>query len=121
MGECRIRRGPMPMFFFRGNVHHISYADDLPVRFGGDDTLTRSDKQHLIAAMDVHFVPRPGTEIDDGKIEVVAHFRRQQRLSRHGASCEQGTIRWFRRDRVGFEYFHWSILLSVYRYLPQKC
>ena len=92
----------MPMFLFRRNVHDIAHADDLLIRFRGDDTLARSDKQHLIAAMDVHFVPRTGTEIDDGKIKVVAHLRRQQRLSRHGTAREQGTIRWFCRDRVGF-------------------
>src|SRR5215471_6465410 len=109
------------MFFTLWNVHDISDPDDFLARFRRDDALTGSHEQHLVAAMDVHFVPRPGTEIDDGKIEVVAHLRRQQRLSRPGASCEQGTIRRFPRDRVGFEYFHWSILLSVYRYLPQKC
>ena len=66
----------MPMFLFRRNVHDISHADDLLIRFRSDDTLAGSDKQHLIAAMDVHFVPRTGTEIDDAKIEVVAHLRR---------------------------------------------
>jgi hypothetical protein len=106
VGECGIRRGPMPMFLFRRNVHDIADADDLLVRFRGDDTLAGSDKKHLIAAMDVHFVPRTGTEIDDGKIEVVAHLRRQQRLSRHGTAREQGTIRWFRGNRVGFKYLH---------------
>jgi hypothetical protein len=54
----------------------------------------------------VHFVSRTGTEIDDGKIEVIAHLGRQQRLSRHGTAREQGTIRWLRRDRVGFDYLH---------------
>jgi len=34
----------MPMFLFRRNVHDISYADYLPVRFRGDDTLAGSDK-----------------------------------------------------------------------------
>ena len=33
--------------------------------------LAGSDKQHLIAAMDVHLVPRTGTEVDDGKIGVL--------------------------------------------------
>src|SRR6266498_5882142 len=103
----------MPMFLFRRNVHDIAYADHLLARFRGDDTLARGDKQHLIAAVDVHFVPRTGTEVDDGKIKVVAHLRRQQRLSRHRTTCEQGTIRWFCGDRVGFDYFHWSILLPV--------
>ena len=90
------------MFLFLRNVHDISYADDLLARFRGDDTLAGRDKQHLIAAMGVHFVPRAGTEVDDGKIKVVAHLRRQQRLSRHGTAREQGTIRWFCWDRVGF-------------------
>jgi hypothetical protein len=45
----------MPMFLFCRNVHDIAHADDLLVRFCGDDTLAGSDKQHLIAAMDVHF------------------------------------------------------------------
>jgi hypothetical protein len=56
--------------------------------------------------MDVHFVPRTGAEIDDGKIEVVAHLWRQQRLSRHGTAREQGTIRWFHRDGFRFKYLH---------------
>jgi hypothetical protein len=77
-------RGPMPMLLFRRNVHDIAHADDLLVRFRGDDTLARGDKQHLIAAMGVHFVSGTSTEIDDGKIEVVATLRCQQRLSRHG-------------------------------------
>src|SRR4029453_6341356 len=101
----------MPMFLFRRNVHDIAHADDLLIRFRGDDTLAGSDKQHLIAAMDVHFVPRTCTEIDDGKIKVVAHLRRQQGLSRHTTAREQGTFRWFRGDRGGFEYLHWNILL----------
>ena len=96
----------MPMFLLRRNMHDIAHADDLLVRFCGDNTLASSDEQHLIAAMDVHFVPRTGTEIDDGKIEVVAHLGRQQCLSRHGTAREQGTIRWFCGDRVGFEYFY---------------
>ena len=66
----------MPMFLFRRNVHDIAHADGLLARFRGDDTFARGDKQHLIAAMDVHLVPCTGTEIDDGKIEVVAHLRR---------------------------------------------
>ena len=66
----------MPMFLLRRNMHDIAHADDLLERFRGDDTLARSNKQHLIAAMDVYLVPCTGTEIDDGKIEVVAHLRR---------------------------------------------
>ena len=66
----------MPMFLFLRNVHDIAHANDLLVCFRGDDTLAGSDKQHLIAAMDVHFVPRTGTEVDDGKIKVVAHLSR---------------------------------------------
>src|SRR5262245_34040419 len=53
----------------------------------------------------------PALKSDDGKIEVVAHLRRQQRLSCYVTTCEQGTIRWFRRDCVGFDYLHWSTLL----------
>ena len=64
----------MPMFLFRRNVHDISDADDLLIRLRGDDTLAGSDKQHLIAAVDVHFVPGTGTEVDDAKIEIVAHL-----------------------------------------------
>jgi hypothetical protein len=56
--------------------------------------------------MGVHLVAGTGTKINDGKIEVIAHLRRQQRLSRHGTAREQGGIRWFRGDCVGFEYFH---------------
>ena len=48
----------MPMFLFCRNVHDIAHADDFLVRFCGDDTLAGSDKKHLIAAMDVHLVPR---------------------------------------------------------------
>jgi hypothetical protein len=36
----------------------IAHADDLLTRFRGDDNLARGYKQHLIAAMDVHLVPR---------------------------------------------------------------
>ena len=82
----------MPMFLFRRNVHDIAYADDLLVRFRGDDALAGSDKEHLIAAMGVHFVPGTGTEVDDTQIKVVAHLRREQRLSRHGTAREQGTV-----------------------------
>jgi hypothetical protein len=39
-------------------VHDIAHADDLLTRFRGDDTLACGHKQHLIAAMDVHLVPR---------------------------------------------------------------
>jgi hypothetical protein len=94
------------MFLFSRNVRDISHADDLLARFRGDDAFAGGDEQHLIAAMGVHFVPGTGTEVDDGKIEVVADLRREQRLSRHGTAREQGTIRWFRRDRVGFDYLH---------------
>ena len=83
----------MPMFLFRRDMHDISYGDDLLVCFRSDDTLARSDKQHLIAAMDVHFVPRTGTEVDDGKIKVIARLSCQQSLSRHRTTREQGTIR----------------------------
>ena len=48
----------MPMFLFRRNVHDIAHADDLLTRFRRDDTLARGHKQHLIAPMDVHLVPR---------------------------------------------------------------
>ena len=64
------------MFLFRRDMHDISDADDLLVRFRGDDTLAGSDKQHLIAAMGVHFVPGSGAEVDDVKTKVVAHLRR---------------------------------------------
>jgi hypothetical protein len=94
------------MFLFSRNMRDISDADDFLARFRGDDALAGGNKQHLIAAMSVHFVPGAGAEIDHGKTKVFTHLRRQQRLSRHGTAREQGTIRWFRRDRVGFEYFH---------------
>jgi hypothetical protein len=101
------------MFLFRRNVHDIAHTDNFLARFRSDDTFARGDKQHLIAAMGVHFVSGTSAEVDDGKIKVVATLRRQQRLSRHGTAREQGTIRWFRRNRVGFEYFHFYILLRV--------
>ena len=93
MGECGIARGPMPMFLFRRNVHDIAHADDLLVRFRGDDTLARGNKEQLIATMGVHFVSGTSTEVDDGKIEVVATLRCQQRLSRHVTTRKQGTVR----------------------------
>ena len=83
----------MPMFLFRRNMHDVSYADHLLVCFRSDDTLARSDEQHLVAAMNVHFVSGAGAEIDDTKIEIVTHVRRQQRLSRHWTAREQRTIR----------------------------
>src|SRR4029077_719027 len=101
------------MFLLRRNVYAVSYADHLLICSGSDDTLACSDKQHLIAAMNMHLIPRTSAEINYGKIEVVAHLRRQQCLSRHGTAREQGTIRWFRGDRVGFDYLHGSILLLV--------
>ena len=82
----------MPMFLFCRNVHDIAHADDLLMRFRGDDALAGGDKEHLIAAMRVHFVPGTGTEIDDTQIKVVAHLRREQRLSRHGTAREQGAV-----------------------------
>ena len=66
----------MPMLFFRRNMNDISYGDDLLMRCRGDDTLAGGDKQHLIAAMDMHLVPRTGTEIDDAKIKVVTRLGR---------------------------------------------
>ena len=80
----------MPMFFSRRDVHDVSYADDLVARFRGDNTLAGSDKQHLIAAMDVHLVARAGAEINDGKIKVIAHLGGEQRLSRHGPPVNKG-------------------------------
>ena len=92
----------MPMFLFSRNVRDISHADDFLARFRGNDAFAGGDKKHLIAAMDMHLVSCTSAEIHDGEIEVVAHLRRQQRLSRHGTPREQGTIRWFRRDGVRF-------------------
>ena len=82
----------MPMFLFRRNVHDIAHADDLLVRFRGDNAFASSHKQHLITTMGVHFVPGTGCEVDDAQIKVVAHLRRDQWLSRHGTAREQGTI-----------------------------
>ena len=95
----------MPMFLFLRNVHDIAHADDLLPRFRGDDTLAGSNKEHLIAAMGVHLVPGTGTEVDDGKIKVIAHLRRQQGLSCHGTTREQGTIRWFAGISSGLSTF----------------
>ena len=83
----------MPVFLFRRNVHDIAHADDLLVRFRGDDALAGGDKEHLIATMRVHFVPGTGTEVDDAQIKVVAHVRCEQRLARHRTTREQGTVR----------------------------
>lgn len=83
-----MRRGPMPMFFFRRNVHDIAHSNDFLVGLGGDDAFASSDKQHLIAAMRMHFVPGTGREVDDAQIEVVTHLRREQRLSGHGTARE---------------------------------
>ena len=94
------------MFLFRRNMHDVSYADYLLICFRSDYTLACSDKQYLIAAMNMHLIPCTSAEIHYGKIEVVAHLRRQQCLSRHGTAREQGTIRWFRRDGVRFKYLH---------------
>src|SRR6266478_3473233 len=80
VGERRVVRGSMPMFFFRGNMHDIAWDDDLPFRFCSDDALARGHKQHLITTMGVHFVTGTGAEVDDAQIEVVACLRRQQRL-----------------------------------------
>src|SRR5215475_10895904 len=80
----------MPMFFFCRNVYDISHTDDLLARFYGDDALAGSDKQHLIAAMGVHFVARTGAEVDDTKVEVVIHLRCQQRLSRYWTTGDNG-------------------------------
>src|SRR5512145_530106 len=109
-----MRRSPMPMFFFRRNVHDISHPDYFLVGLGGDDAFASSDKQHLIAAMRVHFVPGTRREVDDAQIKVVAHLRREQRLACHGAAREQGSVDWLCGDLVGFEYLrHWCLLLSV--------
>src|SRR5262245_16639651 len=108
------------MFLFGWNVHDIAHADDLLARFCGDDALAGRDKKHLITAMDVHFVPCTNTKIDDGKIEVVTHLRRQQRLSRHGTAREQGSGHWLRGNCVGFEYLHCNILLPVEFFMFQS-
>ncbi|HYV71486.1 MAG TPA: hypothetical protein VE970_15420 [Pseudolabrys sp.] len=49
----------MPMFFLSWHVRNISHADDLLARFRGNDAFA-SDKQRLIAAIRVHFVPGAG-------------------------------------------------------------
>ena len=64
----------MPMFFSLRNVHDIPHADDFFLRFRGNDTFTRGNEQHLITAVDVHFVPRAGAEIDDVEAEVLARL-----------------------------------------------
>jgi len=56
------------------NVHNISHADDLLARFRSDDTLACSDKQHLITAVDVHFVP--GTPV-----RIASEFTKAARLT----------------------------------------
>src|SRR5215831_10047756 len=99
------------MFFSLRNVHDISHTNDFFFRFRGNDALTRRDKQHLIAAMDVHFVARTGGEIDDVEAEVFACLCCQQWLPCHGAACEQRTVRWFCRNPIWFEHLHSSILL----------
>jgi len=38
--------------------------------------------------MGMHFVPSTGREVDDAQIEVVAHLRREQRLSCHSTARE---------------------------------
>jgi hypothetical protein len=38
--------------------------------------------------MGMHFVPGTGSEVDDAQIEIVAHFRREQRLSCHSTARE---------------------------------
>ena len=87
-----MRRGPMPMFLFCWNVHDISHPDHFLMGLRGDDAFASSHEQHLIAAMGMHFVAGTGREVDDAQIEVVAHLRREQRLSRHGTAREQGTV-----------------------------
>ena len=62
----------MPMFFLSWHVRNISHADDLLARFRGNDAFACSDKQHLIAAMDMHLVSGAGAEIDDGEVKIVA-------------------------------------------------
>src|SRR5919202_4697598 len=114
MGERGMRRGPVPVFLFRRNVHDMPHPDHFLVGLRGDDAFASSDKQHLIAAMGVHFVPGTGCEVDDAQIEVVAHLGREQRLARHGTAREQGAVGWFCGDLVGFDYLrHWRILLAV--------
>ena len=87
-----MRRGSMPMFLFCWNVHDIAHPDHFLVGLGGDDAFTSRHKQHLITAMGMHFVPGTGREVDDAQIEVVAHLRREQRLSGHSTAREQGSV-----------------------------
>ena len=82
----------MPMFLFRRNVHDIAHLDHFLVGLRSDDAFASSDKQYLIAAMGVHFIPSTGCEVDDAQIEVVAHLRREQRLSCHSTAREQGSV-----------------------------
>src|SRR5206468_12002612 len=107
VGERRVGRGSMPMFFFRGNVHDIAGDDDLLPRFGGDDALAGGHEQHLITTVSVHFVTRPRAEVDDTQIEVVARLGREQRLPRHRTTGEQGSVHGLSRDLAGFVYLHW--------------
>jgi hypothetical protein len=80
------------MFLFSRNVRDISHADDFLARFRGNDALAGGNKQHLIAAMRVHFVPGACAKIDDGKVKVVAHLGRQQRLSSHGTPVNKEVV-----------------------------
>lgn len=66
----------MPVFLFRRNVGDIAHVDNLLARFRRDDAFAGRDKQYLIAAMGVQFVPCTGSEVDDTEIEVVARLRR---------------------------------------------
>ena len=61
----------MPMFLFRRNVHDIAHADNLLVGFRSDDTHASRDEQHLIPAMDVHFVPRIGTKLTTARLKLL--------------------------------------------------
>src|SRR5262245_56411111 len=102
MGEVGVRRGSMPMFFLRWNVHDISHGDDFLVRLGGDNARASSHKEHLITGMVVHLIPMTSAEVNNADIKVVAHRWRHQRLARHGATRKQGTRRVLLWDLLGF-------------------
>src|SRR5882672_1791616 len=71
VGERRVLRGSVPMFFFRGNMHDVAGDDDLLFRFCSDDALARGHKQHLITTMGVHFVTGTRAEVDDAQIKLL--------------------------------------------------
>src|SRR5215468_3722579 len=103
--EVGMRGRPVPVFLMCRDMHDIANRDFLLLRLGGDNAGARRHKQHLITTVGVHFIAHTRWEVHNPEIKMLAHLRRQNRLSADLA-CEQWTRGWFSGYSAGFNDLH---------------